>query len=56
MIISEGSSCHAKKWRNREITWEEFLDKLQTTHRTNETIAECYPQSSLTVNPPDMLS
>lgn len=40
MIIAEGSSCQAKQWRNRELTWEEFLDKLRNTHRTSETVAE----------------
>lgn len=40
MIVAEGSSCQAKQWRNREITWEEFLDKLRISHRTSETIEE----------------
>lgn len=40
MIVAEGSSCQAKQWRNREMTWVEFLDKLRKTHITSETVAE----------------
>jgi len=40
MIVAEGSNCRAKRLRNRKITWEESLEKLRDTHRTNETIAE----------------
>ena len=40
MMIATGSSRTAKRWKNQEITWERFLEKLRTTTRTRETLAE----------------
>ena len=38
--IAVASSRMAKLWDNREITWEEFVKRLSTTHRTAETLGE----------------
>ena len=36
--IAVANSRKAKVWNNREITWEEFIKRLSTTHQTVETL------------------
>lgn len=38
--ISLGKSRNDKSWKNKEILWTDFLDKIKVTHRTAETVAE----------------
>ena len=40
MIIAVGNSRKDKIWKNIEITWEEFLERVSNTKRTAETMAE----------------
>jgi len=40
MKIAVGNSRMDKKWKNREITWEDFCTKVSTTIRTTETVEE----------------
>lgn len=40
VIISVANSRTSKRWKNINISWEEFLDKVKTTRRTAETIEE----------------
>ncbi|MBQ9284228.1 MAG: hypothetical protein IJ216_04180 [Acidaminococcaceae bacterium] len=40
IMIATGASRTAKRWKNQEILWDKFLDKLRTTTRTRETMAE----------------
>lgn len=38
--ISIGQSRESKNWKNIELSWSELVQKLSTTHRTAETLAE----------------
>ena len=38
--IARGASCKAAKWKPIDITWPEFLAKLNSPARTGETVAE----------------
>lgn len=40
MKIAVGNSRMDKKWKNREISWEEFCKKVSATIRTTETVEE----------------
>ena len=40
MIISIANSRTAKKWKAIDISWNEFLDKVKNTKRTDETVKE----------------
>ena len=40
MKIAVGNSRMDKKWKNREISWEDFCTKVSTTQRTTETVEE----------------
>ena len=40
VFIATGSSRRELKWRNIEMPYEDFIDKLQTTTRTRETYSE----------------
>lgn len=40
LSLAVGNSRKTKKWKNRQIKWSELLDKLSTTTRTSETVAE----------------
>lgn len=40
ITIATGHSRTAKRWKNKEMLWSEFLDKLSETTRTRETVAE----------------
>ena len=40
LLIASGRSRKASQWQNKEMLWSEFLDKLATTTRTRETVAE----------------
>jgi len=40
MRISVGNSRMDKKWKNRDISWEEFIEKVSRTIRTTETVSE----------------
>lgn len=38
--IAIGTNRHSKSWKNREWFWSEFLQKIERTHTTAETLAE----------------
>jgi predicted P-loop ATPase len=38
--IAVGKSRLDKKWQNKQVTWEQFLKKIETTHRTVETVED----------------
>ena len=40
MKIAVGNSRMDKKWKNRDISWEDFCKKVSTTQRTTETVEE----------------
>ena len=40
MKIAVGNSRMDKKWKNREISWEELCQKVSVTIRTTETVQE----------------
>lgn len=40
MKIAVANSRREKYWKNREMPWEEFTDKLSRTYRTSETMQE----------------
>lgn len=40
MYIAIGKSRKDKKWKNTEMSWAQFLDRVKETHRTIETQAE----------------
>lgn len=40
MKIAVGNSRMDKKWKNRDITWEDFKNTVRTTKRTTETVSE----------------
>ena len=40
LCISTGNSRKEKLWKNKEITWQQFLDRVKNTYRTSETLAE----------------
>ncbi len=40
MRIAVGNSRMDKRWKNREVTWEEFIEKVSQTIRTTETVLE----------------
>lgn len=40
MIIAVANSRMEKKWKNREMTWDEFTQRVKHTTRTSETVAE----------------
>lgn len=40
MKIAVGNSRMDKKWKNREITWEDLCRKVSVTQRTTETVEE----------------
>lgn len=40
LYIATGNSRKDKIWKNKEISWEDFLEKVSTTFRTSETIDE----------------
>lgn len=40
MKISYGNSRHETKWKNNEISWEDFKKRVSTTVRTTETVQE----------------
>lgn len=40
MKIAVGDSRMQKKWKNKEMSWEEFSGRCENTIRTTETIAE----------------
>lgn len=40
MQIAVGNSRKDKRWKNKEITWEEFATKCSNTIRTTETVSE----------------
>lgn len=40
MRIAIGNSRMDKKWKNKDVSWEEFLDKVSHTTRTSETVEE----------------
>ena len=40
LLIAIGRSRKASQWQNKEMLWSEFLDKLSTTTRTRESVAD----------------
>lgn len=40
MKISVGNSRMDKKWKNRDISWDDFCKKVSVTQRTTETVEE----------------
>jgi putative DNA primase/helicase len=38
--IAIGKNRWEKNWKNREMTWSDFVNRVRTTHRTAETFAE----------------
>lgn len=40
MKIAYGNSRMEKKWKNSEISWEDFCARVKTTQRTTETVEE----------------
>ncbi len=40
MKIAIGNSRMDKRWKNKDLTWEEFLQRVSTAIRTTETVAE----------------
>lgn len=40
MKIAYGNSRMDKKWKNSDISWEDFCSRVQTTQRTTETVEE----------------
>lgn len=40
MKIAVGNSRMDKKWKNKDISWEEFKNTVRTTKRTTETVSE----------------
>lgn len=40
MLIATGKSRKDKKWKNQDISWPQFIEKVKDTHRTVETYAE----------------
>ena len=43
LSIAYGSSCHAKRWVNQQVTFDELCERLSHTVRTPETVEE-YPK------------
>lgn len=39
-IIATGRSRKETSWKNKELTWSDFLEKIQNTHRTPETYSD----------------
>ena len=40
MKIAVGNSRMDKRWKNRDVTWEDFCEKVSSTIRTTETVEE----------------
>jgi hypothetical protein len=40
MKIAVGNSRMDKKWKNKDISWEDFCARVKTTQRTTETVEE----------------
>ena len=40
MKIAYGNSRMEKKWKNNEISWEDFCKRVSTTQTTTETVDE----------------
>lgn len=40
LTIATGNSRKDRVWKNKELSWEEFLERVGTTFRTSETMAE----------------
>jgi putative DNA primase/helicase len=38
--LATGRSRKEVNWKNKEYTWADFIERVQTTHRTAETLAE----------------
>ena len=47
ITIATAASRKSKRWKNRQLTWSDFLKKLSKTRRTGETAAEykSFPKS-----------
>lgn len=40
LSIATGRSCKELQWKNKKITWQELVNKLESTVYTHETVAE----------------
>lgn len=40
LTIAQAKSHNSTKWKNKEYTWSEFIDKIKEVKRTNETVEE----------------
>lgn len=40
MKIGIGNSRMDKKWKNKNMTWEDFVERVKQTIRTTETVEE----------------
>ena len=40
MKIAYGNSRMEKKWKNNEISWDDFCKRVSTTQTTTETVEE----------------
>ena len=40
LTIATANSRRDKVWKNKEVTWDEFLNKVKNTIRTSETVEE----------------
>ena len=40
MIIATANSRNSKYWKNVDISWEEFLNRVKSTFRSSETVEE----------------
>ena len=40
MKIAVGNSRMDKKWKNQDISWDDFVARIKTTQRTTETVEE----------------
>ena len=40
IAIALGKSRKEMRWKNRDIMWSLFIQKLSETHKTHETLAE----------------
>lgn len=40
IVIATGANRFSKNWRNKKLSWAEFIDMIKETRRTGETFAE----------------
>lgn len=40
--IATGRSRSDQRWQNKQVTWDQFIEKIKATHRTVETVEEYF--------------